>query len=637
MKPLVITEGKTDWKHLKAALIRLKEKGLFEQLDLEFLEYEDDVPMGDTELLKMCRSLCKSPRDRITIFVFDRDNSSILKHVSDKARPYKAWDNKVYSFALPIPEHRQEQAEICVEFYYTDEEITRRDSRGKRLFLSKEFHPRSGLHYSEDVHCMDLNKIHRSFVTIVDDRVFDKNSENVALSKNDFANYVLNGVIPFDNLDVAQFVCIFNIILNILDASSEVALIEHQESIPSVPRFLPNSDDRSDGVKFWKLPRIGRTLCPDASGLSELGLEAARANVMTIQNTLESFGVLVRVTEIRKGPTFTEYFLKQEAEIIDRTQVQANAQRIVDLVDDLSVALGVEHPVQIHFPIIGKPPGSIGVISRNSKRCLVPLLHVMESKEFETSSRSSLALGKYIDGRDAVFDLIDLKHLLVAGQAGSGKSNCVDSITTCLLLRNNPDQLKLIHVDSTGVEYIPYLGLPHCLAPVIKDSRTFLSMLQWLDAEAENRIAQFSRSGVRNFAAYRALVRGEALIPIIMVFVNELPELIASTSQPLMTQVARLVRLLPEVGIYMVLTARCPLPEIFAHLLDHCPITRIAFAMTSSNDSISVVGDKGAEKLLGKGDAFLVRPGHTSPVRIQISYVTSQEIDRVTAYWKSVV
>lgn len=638
MKPLVITEGKTDWKHLKTALTKLKEQGLFEQLDLRFLEYEDDVQMGDTELLKMCRAYCKSPREVPTIFVFDRDNSSIVRRITDGAKPYRSWGNKVYSLALPIPDHRQDQPEICVEFYYTDEEITRRDSYGRRLFLSDEFHPLSGLHNSERVHCMDLNKLRRSSVTIVDDRVFDRGSENVALSKSDFADYVLKQIPPFDDLDVSQFAQVFNIIVTILNVKAESSTVKGQlETVPPSPCFSPSIDGSYKGEQAWTLPEWRRIFEPDTGfGQSPIDTSALRTDLKTIESTLESLGVIVHIVTINDGPVFTEYFLEcAETERVSGRQTRMKVQEIIDLSEDLGVALGVSYPVQVEFSATGRNAGLAKLIVKNSRRRLVRLRQIMASEEFEAHRWSTVALGRFVSGAPAVYDLAKLKGLLVAGKVGSGKTTFVDSVLACLLLQNSPDQLRFVCADPTGVEYSPYVEAPHFLAPVVTEPRVFLSMMQWLNSEVERRTAEFSRVSARNFRTYRATVRDESEMPFLMLLINELPEFIASTSRSLTKRLIRLVRLLPEVGIYVVLTTRNPHAEVFADLLEHCYITRAAFAMASRDDSFAVLGCKGAEELLGKGDMLLADPTSDSPVRIQASYVSPSEIDRIVNYWKS--
>ena len=207
---LIFTEGPSDWKHLKAAWHCLQNQGLFPNLQVTF--QEDEQSMGDKELLSLCRAYSRSPQPRPTICVFDRDVSDTLRHITQAGLDYKAWGNRVYSVALPVPPHRQETPDICIEFYYLDEDITRKDSDGRRLFIGTEFHPRALNHITERLNCADRNKAGKS--TIIDSQIYshDCPDENVALSKNAFANYVLNGTPNFDNFDVSAFIALFELI-----------------------------------------------------------------------------------------------------------------------------------------------------------------------------------------------------------------------------------------------------------------------------------------------------------------------------------------------------------------------------------------------------------------------------------------
>jgi len=202
----VTTEGKSDWKHLKAAFNELRKSHKFTELMVEFNEYEED--MGDDQLLATCRANSKTPQLKPTVFIFDRDNPKILRKVTDESKEYKTWSNSVFSLAIPIPQHRQDCTGISIELYYKDSEIKRQSGDGRRLFLSNEFNPKSGRHKDGDLNCALFNKLHGE-LTIIDDKVFDENDENVALPKDDFAKYVLSCVAPFDDFDFSEFERIF--------------------------------------------------------------------------------------------------------------------------------------------------------------------------------------------------------------------------------------------------------------------------------------------------------------------------------------------------------------------------------------------------------------------------------------------
>ena len=219
-KPLILTEGKTDWKHLKAALAQLQSSGYFTDLDIEFHVYEEEIDMGDTELLRICDTYCKTPRARPTICIFDRDNPNVLKKVSDEDESFKDWGNNVFSFAIPLPDHRQDTPEISIEFYYKDSEIRRTDRHGGRLFLSNEFHSKSGKHKEDKkLNCILHNKIRATKISIIDDSVFNESEENVALPKSDFADYILDQADNFNDFDFSAFEKIFDVISMIVKAT----------------------------------------------------------------------------------------------------------------------------------------------------------------------------------------------------------------------------------------------------------------------------------------------------------------------------------------------------------------------------------------------------------------------------------
>jgi RNA-directed DNA polymerase len=214
---LVMTEGKTDWKHLKAALTVLKEPE--NQLDTKFQlhEWKDVDKINDAELLKICRSSSQIPKDYILMCMFDRDSANILKDVMVDGQLFKKWGNKVYSFAIPVPSHRLDNPDVSIELFYSDDEIKRKDSNGRRLFLSNEFSETSGRHMSENLVCRD-NKATRKKLCVIDanDKVYDHNDNNVALSKDDFAQNILNDIENFTNFKFDEFKKIFDVMQKII-------------------------------------------------------------------------------------------------------------------------------------------------------------------------------------------------------------------------------------------------------------------------------------------------------------------------------------------------------------------------------------------------------------------------------------
>ncbi len=219
--PRVMTEGKTDWRHLKIALNKLQMSGIHSSLHVDFVEYDNDMPAGGGELKEMCARTSRLRQDIMTIFVFDNDDRNITKDVTEKDNLYKSWGNNVFSFAIPIPNHRNDTPEISIELYYKDSEITRLDKSNRRIFLSSEFRSRSGRHKTESLSCTDLNKIrNEKKLIIIDNLVFNEAEDNVALTKSDFADYIYNQENNFNDFDYTEFRNIFDVIQLIIDENS---------------------------------------------------------------------------------------------------------------------------------------------------------------------------------------------------------------------------------------------------------------------------------------------------------------------------------------------------------------------------------------------------------------------------------
>jgi hypothetical protein len=198
-------------------LRKLRARGLYNSLYVEFQEYEDDPSRGSAELKNLCIYYSTLPSERKTICIFDRDEPSILKQVDGKEEPYRDWGNRVYSFALPEVRHRPNLPEICIELYYKDEEIKRRDSDGRRLYLSEEFSRKSGRSKIDNGLTYPYPKrLSKSKLSIIDSDVYDENDKNVALSKNQFAENILNREDNFDDFDVEAFRAVFDIIAEIV-------------------------------------------------------------------------------------------------------------------------------------------------------------------------------------------------------------------------------------------------------------------------------------------------------------------------------------------------------------------------------------------------------------------------------------
>ncbi len=217
----VVTEGKSDWKHLKASLSRFQANGVYTGLNIEFWEFDDAAKMNNAELLKLCEGFKLQNKDKVNIYIFDSDAIDINKKVNDSDKGYRKWVDRLFSFTIPTPSHRRETPEISIEFYYKDNEIMQPNLAGNRLYINTEFHKNSLRHLTiEDLSTKDNNKVVKSPLSIIDANVFTGQSKNVALPKDDFASNILNNVEGFDNFDISEFKLIFNQIVKILKDES---------------------------------------------------------------------------------------------------------------------------------------------------------------------------------------------------------------------------------------------------------------------------------------------------------------------------------------------------------------------------------------------------------------------------------
>ena len=216
IRPKVITEGKTDWKHLKAALRSLKGQGLFLNLEIEFKEVATPDVQGEDWMVKHCKSLSMVKQSVPIICISDRDVPKTTKGLSNDMGDFQDWGNNVYSFPIPVPSHRKTTPDISIEFYYNDEDIKRKDAQGRRLFLNSEFNQSSGRHLNEDLTCFDRKKVQSPIPQVIDHEVFDEGNVNVALTKNDFAENILNEINGFKDLYVSEFSKIFEFINTII-------------------------------------------------------------------------------------------------------------------------------------------------------------------------------------------------------------------------------------------------------------------------------------------------------------------------------------------------------------------------------------------------------------------------------------
>jgi S-DNA-T family DNA segregation ATPase FtsK/SpoIIIE len=405
--------------------------------------------------------------------------------------------------------------------------------------------------------------------------------------------------------------------------------------MPDEQIIAPEPIFHAPGVaQSWTLPKIDEIL--EAGGEQEIGDTYIREQVEIIEHTLESFGAPASVVEINQGPTITQYgvepsFVEQRGG--RRTKVKVG--KIASLADDLALALAARS-IRIQAPVPGK--GYVGIEVPNSEKALVSLRDVMESAEFQKiRSPLRLGLGQNVAGQPIAADLTQMPHLLIAGTTGSGKSVCVNSIIACLLLQNNPDDVRLVMVDPKRVELTGYNGIPHLVAPVVVDLDRVVGTLQWAMREMDNRYKRLAEAGTRNIAEYnkKALDRGEPKMPYIIFFIDELADLMMLSPEETERGITRLAQMARATGIHMVIATQRPSVDVVTGLIKANFPARIAFAVASSTDSRVILDTTGAERLLGQGDMLFQSPDAAAPVRMQGCYVGEKELHNLIAFWRA--
>ncbi|MBO4837955.1 MAG: DNA translocase FtsK [Lachnospiraceae bacterium] len=350
-----------------------------------------------------------------------------------------------------------------------------------------------------------------------------------------------------------------------------------------------------------------------------------------LEDTLRNFGVEVTVTDISCGPSVTRYELKPEQGV--------KVARISSLADDIKLALAATE-IRIEAPIPGK--SAVGIEVPNSENQTVSLRSIIESDEFRRSpSKIAFAVGQDIGGRVVVADLAKMPHLLIAGATGSGKSVCINSLITSILYRAKPNEVQLIMIDPKVVELGEYNGIPHLRIPVVTDPKLAAEALNGAVKEMTSRYKAFADLNVRDIKSYNAKIRenpedygDREPMPQIVIIVDEFADLMMVAPGDVEQSVCRLAQLARAAGIHLVVATQRPSVNVITGLIKANIQSRIALAVSSGVDSRTIIDMNGAEKLLGKGDMLFYPTGYPKPVRVQGCWVSDEEIEAVTAFWK---
>ncbi len=358
-----------------------------------------------------------------------------------------------------------------------------------------------------------------------------------------------------------------------------------------------------------------------------------------IEKTLAEFGIPAKVVGVQVGPTVVQFAV--EPGYVEKPGADGEVQRqkvrvaqIAALQRDLALALSAER-LRVQAPVPGR--SYVGIEIPNPKATVVRLRPLMVSEAFQRlGSPLALALGRDVAGRPLVADLAKMPHLLIAGATGSGKSVCIAAITTCLVMNNTPEDLRLVMIDPKRVELRRFNGLPHLLGQVESDLERVLASLRWVVAEMERRYRLLEKSRSRHLASYnrKAQRKGEETLPYIVVLIDELADLMMFAPDQVEHNIVRLAQMARATGIHLIVATQRPSTDVVTGLIKANFPARLSFAVASGTDSRVILDTPGAEHLLGKGDMLFQPPDAPAPVRAQGAMVSDKEVARVLDYWQ---
>lgn len=385
---------------------------------------------------------------------------------------------------------------------------------------------------------------------------------------------------------------------------------------------VPAAIDTPTPAEGYTLPPL--SLLHEAPSKPKRSAQEMQRNIETLESTLEEFGIEANVVEVATGPTITRYEIQLGPGI--------RVNRITTLADNVAMNLAAGQ-VRVEAPIPGK--AAIGVEVPNSTRTMVTLRETLDTKEFaENPSRLIVGLGQDVSGVNKYADLTRMPHLLIGGATNSGKSIGLASVIMSLLMRNTPKDLKFVMIDPKRVELSLFDGIPHLMCPVIKDAKESPGVLRAIVREMDRRYDLLSEHGVRNIDGWNAKASYQDRLPYIVVIVDELADLMIQAKNDVETCIVRIAQLARAVGIHLVIATQRPSVDVITGTIKANIPSRIGFSVPSQIDSRTILDQKGAENLIGRGDMLFMPIDMSKPIRIQGCYVTEQEIEAVCEFWR---
>ena len=368
-------------------------------------------------------------------------------------------------------------------------------------------------------------------------------------------------------------------------------------------------------------------LAPDIKQRADADIEKKlKAKAHKLEEALKSFGISAEVVNITHGPSITRFELTLET--------GTKVSRVTNLQDDIMLAMAAIS-IRIEAPIPGK--SAIGIEIPNDVTTAVQLRGLVETKEFKAATPLTVALGRDIPGRPIYCDLAKMPHLMIAGSTGSGKSVCINSILTSILVHSSPEEVRMILVDPKVVELSVYNGVPHLIMPVITDPKKAAGALNWAVIEMQRRYKLFEEGQVRDIKGFNEKYKNDPQVehlPLILIVIDELAELMMVAAKEVETYISRLAALARAAGIHLLIATQRPSVDVITGVIKANIGSRIAFAVTSGVDSRTILDSYGAEKLLGKGDMLYAPMSAPQPVRGQGAFLKDEEVEAVVDYLK---
>ena len=411
------------------------------------------------------------------------------------------------------------------------------------------------------------------------------------------------------------------VITNINEITTKEAPMTHVEEVRYTEEKVKENAD-------YVLPPLDLLVGSKNRGKID-STEFITKNNKILEQVFNDFGIVGKVKEVHVGPTVTQY----EIELKAGTKVN----KILSINREIALALAAKD-VRIQAPIPGK--STIGIEIPNPKTSEVKMKDILAGIPKKLDSSKLLApLGLDIMGNIQYFEINKAPHMLIAGATGSGKSVCINNIITSILMRAKPNEVKMILVDPKKVELNCYEGVPHLMRPVVTDPKKASVALQKVCSIMEDRYEMFANSGTRNITSYNEYVEKNKSrkpelekLPYILVIIDELADLMMVASKEVEESIMRITQLARAAGIHLIVATQRPSTDVITGLIKSNIPTRISFMVSSFVDSRTILDMGGAEKLLGKGDMLFLPPGEPSPIRIQGSFVSDEEIERVVEF-----